>query len=412
MDPLTELAIRHGTDKFGLHDYMPVYWKLFRDWRDRPLRLLEIGVGGYGAPDAGGESLAMWRDFFANAEITGIDIARKTLDLGPRVAIRQGSQTDAGFLEALSAERGPFDIVIDDGSHRNDHVIATFETLFPLMPKPAIYVVEDAQTAWMPRFGGSGDLRPPNLLAYFADLFCRVDHVEKAAAAGGGADPLAATVAGMERYHNIVAIHRGENTYPSNFRFDGDHPAVKSAVAAIGQVMAERPTANGLLRQARLLAKAGRQDELPSIVERLAAMGAKGSAYYMLATGPDLPLGPDARLDLLREALAAHPGQTELRLRLGEALLEAGRAEEAIELLGEARGKAPGNPRLRRLLGRGLGMAGRPREALAELLPLAEGPLVALPARLLAMLGQTDAALRWLRRQGRRGRRRRAAGPG
>jgi hypothetical protein len=47
LDPLTQLAIKHGTDKWGPHFYTPVYHKLFAHLRERPLRLLEIGVGGY-----------------------------------------------------------------------------------------------------------------------------------------------------------------------------------------------------------------------------------------------------------------------------------------------------------------------------------------------------------------------------
>ena len=150
LDPLSRLAIRHGTDKFGHHNYTPNYWQLFRDWQDRPLRMLEIGVGGYDHPDRGGELLAVWRDFFPKAQITGIDIAKKSLDLGPRVQILQGSQVDLDFLARLERERGPFDIILDDGSHRNDHVIATFEALFPGLSVPGFYVVEDTQTSFFP----------------------------------------------------------------------------------------------------------------------------------------------------------------------------------------------------------------------------------------------------------------------
>jgi hypothetical protein len=36
IDPLTRLAIRHGTDKWGPHFYTPVYHELFAPLRDRP----------------------------------------------------------------------------------------------------------------------------------------------------------------------------------------------------------------------------------------------------------------------------------------------------------------------------------------------------------------------------------------
>ncbi len=57
------LAALHGTDKFGAHDYTPVYESLMREARRKPVRLLEIGVGGY-ASALGGASLRMWASYF------------------------------------------------------------------------------------------------------------------------------------------------------------------------------------------------------------------------------------------------------------------------------------------------------------------------------------------------------------
>ena len=77
IDPLTRLAIKYGTDKWGLHFYTPLYHDLFCKVRDQPIRLLEIGVGGYEFKTVGGASLAMWADYLSNGQITGIDIAEK-----------------------------------------------------------------------------------------------------------------------------------------------------------------------------------------------------------------------------------------------------------------------------------------------------------------------------------------------
>ena len=191
LDPLSRMAVLNGTDKFGYHCYTPNYHKLFHRWRDRELKILEIGVGGYQDEDRGGQSLATWRDYFPRGEVTGIDIQKKVLDFGPRVAIRQGSQVDPDFLKALVAERGPFDLIVDDGSHRNEHVVETFALLFPTLKPGGIYVVEDVQTSFMPRFGGSLDLAAPNSVGFFRDLI---------AAPPEG-------VAAMERFHNMVAVH-------------------------------------------------------------------------------------------------------------------------------------------------------------------------------------------------------------
>jgi hypothetical protein len=81
IDPLTRLAIRHGTDKWGPHFYTPIYHELLAPLRDRPVKLLEIGVGGYGFRKIGGASLAMWADYFQWGTIIGLDVAEKQLNL-------------------------------------------------------------------------------------------------------------------------------------------------------------------------------------------------------------------------------------------------------------------------------------------------------------------------------------------
>src|ERR1700675_2422282 len=123
IDPLTRLSIRHGTDKWGPHFYTPIYHELFAHLRERPIRLLEIGIGGYAVPSVGGASLAMWADYFGKAKIVGIDIEEKSLDLDPRITIMRGSQTDERFLLSVVADHGPLDIIIDDGSHVPQDVV-------------------------------------------------------------------------------------------------------------------------------------------------------------------------------------------------------------------------------------------------------------------------------------------------
>jgi hypothetical protein len=140
IDPLTRL-IEHGTDKWGPHFYTPVYRELFSKLRDREIRLLEIGVGGYDIKTLGGASLAMWADYSLNGQITGIDNAEKRLDLSPRVKLFRGSQEDPAFLKQVCSERGPFDIVIDDGSHVPKHVVGSFHVLFPSLADGGLHIL-------------------------------------------------------------------------------------------------------------------------------------------------------------------------------------------------------------------------------------------------------------------------------
>ena len=88
----------------------------------------------------------MWKAYFPESRIFGIDIYDKKYRRR-RIRTFQGSQTDANFLKRVVEEIGPVDIIIDDGSHYNTHVIASFQTLFRLLAPKGIYVVEDTQTS-------------------------------------------------------------------------------------------------------------------------------------------------------------------------------------------------------------------------------------------------------------------------
>ncbi len=152
---LTSLAKVYQTDKWGSHFYTPIYEQWFASLRYKPVRLLEIGVGGYERPLVGGDSLRMWKRYFEKGIITGIDLYDKSVLREHRINVLQGDQCDALFLEEVSKTYGPFDIIIDDGSHVQSHIIASFEALFPLLPAGGIYVVEDTQTSYWPKFEGS-----------------------------------------------------------------------------------------------------------------------------------------------------------------------------------------------------------------------------------------------------------------
>jgi hypothetical protein len=152
---LTSLAKIYKTDKWGYHYYTPVYEQWFQPLRYKQVRLLEIGVGGYAKPHHGGNSLRMWKRYFPEGQITGLDLYDKSALRERRIDIEQGDQANPEFLAQLMRRRGPFDIIIDDGSHMQSHILASFETLFPLMPAGGIYVIEDSQTSYWPKFEGS-----------------------------------------------------------------------------------------------------------------------------------------------------------------------------------------------------------------------------------------------------------------
>ena len=97
---LVEIGVQRGTDKAS-HGYLTVYADLFESIRNDAVRLLEIGVGGYEVQDdpaVGGASLRMWRDYFPNGEIVGLDILDKSAVAGDRISSSAEAKLIRGCL--------------------------------------------------------------------------------------------------------------------------------------------------------------------------------------------------------------------------------------------------------------------------------------------------------------------------
>ncbi|MFJ3235794.1 hypothetical protein [Streptomyces sp. NPDC086787] len=103
---LTDLAVAFGSDKWGAHWYTPLYERYFEPYREQQVKVLEIGVGGYKAVDAGGESLRMWKHYFRRGMIYGLDIFDKSGLAEPRVQLLQGDQGDQEFLRRWPGSTG------------------------------------------------------------------------------------------------------------------------------------------------------------------------------------------------------------------------------------------------------------------------------------------------------------------
>ena len=208
---LTSLAKIYQTDKWGRHFYTPIYSQWFYELRFKPVRLLEIGIGGYAKPHQGGNSLRMWKRYFPQGIITGIDIYDKTALQENRIHIYTGDQSDPVFLKQVSDAEGPFDIIIDDGSHMQSHIIASFETLFPLLAAGGIYVIEDTQTSYWPKFEGSTkDMETiPSAMNYFIQ---RVHNVNKSEWVKEDLQREIPDegIASISFYHNLIIVVKNE----------------------------------------------------------------------------------------------------------------------------------------------------------------------------------------------------------
>ena len=214
---LVRLAEKYGVDKWNDHWYIQHYERHFRALRHERLNILEIGVGGYQYPERGGESLRMWEEYFPRATIYGIDIHDKTAHERGRVKIRRGSQDDPQFLKQVVADAQGFDIIIDDGSHVNAHMITSFLTLFPLLNDGGYYVVEDLQTSYWPKFGGSSDdlNRSESAVGFFKGLVDCLNY-EEIIRPGYQPSYVDRHIREVHFYHNLLVIKKGPNDEGSN----------------------------------------------------------------------------------------------------------------------------------------------------------------------------------------------------
>jgi len=208
---LSRIAVRHRSDKWGAHRYAPHYERHLSRFRDRQITFVEIGVGGYHDPDLGGESLRMWKRFFPRALIHGVDITDKSPHHEPRITTWVADQSDPDSLTALAEKLGPFDVIVDDGSHVNDHVVTSFEALFPHLRDGGVYVVEDLQTAYWPAFGGSPDADDNTSISFLKGLVDGLNHEEFPFGARPGARATDALISGVHFYHNLAFVERGGN---------------------------------------------------------------------------------------------------------------------------------------------------------------------------------------------------------
>jgi hypothetical protein len=323
IDPLTRLAIKHGTDKWGPHFYTPLYHELFAHLRDRPIRLLELGIGGYDLTTGGGASLAMWADYFSLGQITGIDIAEKRLTLDSRITLYQGSQDDPVFLKKVCAERGPFDVIIDDGSHIPKHVVASFNILFPSLIDGGIYLIEDMQTAFWPSFGGSA-LHGGETVKFARTVIECLNHAEIAVVdKTHPLPPFAKQIKALRAFHNVLVIDKGDNGEPSNFAYDLNNPHAIKAAQTIEQELEKAPTAEGTANLIDVYVRGGNAVRAKELADKAVSLWPTNIAVLMAAYGvATLQKNAPAKIDYLERILRIEPNSAMMQRAMAQARLE------------------------------------------------------------------------------------------
>ena len=214
-DLLSIFAGNYGPVVHKWHHYLPLYDRYFGPWRGRPLRFLEIGVSK-------GGSLQMWRRYFGDAAtVFGIDIDPACAQFdGQAGRVRIGSQADAAFLRDVVAEMGGVDVVLDDGSHRMEHITASLQALFPLLSDGGLYMIEDLHTAYWRGYGGGLRARSN----FFVEIAGMIDDMHHWYHGEAPANPeRAAWLPGIHVHDSIVVLEKAKVHAPVHSVIGGNH---------------------------------------------------------------------------------------------------------------------------------------------------------------------------------------------
>lgn len=139
-NPLIEYIENYceGPGVFKWNHYLDIYHQYLQKFIDRKVSLLEVGVYS-------GGSLEMWRNYLGErSTVYGVDIlegCKKFENEYTKIFI--GDQGDELLWNKILDEVSSIDIVIDDGSHRSDDQIVTFEKTFSFLSPGGVFICED-----------------------------------------------------------------------------------------------------------------------------------------------------------------------------------------------------------------------------------------------------------------------------
>jgi hypothetical protein len=147
----TQILIASGSDKFPRHHYERYYENWLRAFRHKPkMKILEIGAEA-------GRSLKVWSDYFSYPEkILGLaygeasdGVEDRSSTMKQAVSVYRGDQSKKETMDYLIS-KGPWDIIIDDGSHVPSHMIFSLFSLWKSVKPGGLYIIEDLETNYWP----------------------------------------------------------------------------------------------------------------------------------------------------------------------------------------------------------------------------------------------------------------------
>lgn len=160
------LGSRYGTDKvspnasridfdWSPHDYAWFYDLILSAKKGSVKNILECGIGtrssalpsSMGPRGIPGASLKMWRDYFPEAVVIGIDIDVNVLFTDNNIVTFRVDQTNRDSIKKFLSELNSvyFDLVIDDGLHTFEAGVVLFEELWNRVAENGLYLIEDIE---------------------------------------------------------------------------------------------------------------------------------------------------------------------------------------------------------------------------------------------------------------------------
>lgn len=158
--PLCEIMGRNKSDKGDVniknswHNYTTCYYSIFKEFRDKKLRIFELGLGTnninipshMGKDGRPGASLYGWQEFFPNSYIFGADIDTDILFNTDKIKTYYCDQTNPEIISNLWNHpdlQENFDIIIEDGLHTFNANVCFFENSIHKLNPNGYFIIED-----------------------------------------------------------------------------------------------------------------------------------------------------------------------------------------------------------------------------------------------------------------------------
>lgn len=148
---LDKLVDNSLTDKNTSHSYLPLYQKLLENKKETTKNVLEIGIGDFFLKNGG--SIKLWKDFFKNATIYGLDIlpVDRVIDEllnDDRIILYTSidAYNEDFFITNFLNKNIKCDFMLDDGPHTLESMKQFIKLYTQIMTDDGILIIEDVQS--------------------------------------------------------------------------------------------------------------------------------------------------------------------------------------------------------------------------------------------------------------------------